>query len=593
MRQMGPLTVLLCTLLAVPSAWGDVLLLKGGQRLEGDVVDKGKAVEIKVGENTLLIPKTEIQKHVPSIAVLTAEAEKIHTEAREFYQQAIKPDVDVKTGNEMLRKGLDLLRKATDLYQEAREVYPEEKQAILDAATVKLLQEMRLYRDKMGSEIAKGITPTPVPAEPRPEPVPEAKAATPAPRSPAPAKPARPELLDLLPLAKAGDIEAMVAAGLILEIEEWKATEAVKWFRTAADKGHLRAQVHLGLLALEGRGRKPDAKEAQSWLLKAEAKDEPLAKVYLAQMWVDGTAGSRSLHKADALCERAAVGLRKDVLAGDAESMTALGWMHLEGLGVPQSGEKALEFLRGAAAQGEVRALMILGLAFDQGRTVPQNRAEAVKAYRQAAERGYAPAQAAYGEIHTTNYYRTKNPGVDTKLAHQWFQKSAAQGNPTGQWLLGWQSAEGTETAKDPKEAFRLWNEALPVAGAKLRAQILEDFGFCNYSGLGIPKDFKTAGKYWKESADLGNVMAQSSMGWYADTQTHNLTEAIHWYELAARRNDPEALMAMGGFNRDGRGLPKSLPEAERWYAVAVQVGVKEAADKLRQVQQERAAGKR
>lgn len=589
------LGVLLC-LFGSSGASADVLLLKGGQRFEGDVVDTGKAYEIKISGSTLSFPKSEVAKRVPSIDALTADAEKIHTEARELYGHAIKPETDLKTANEELHRGVELLRKAADLYQEAREFYSEGKQALLDAATVKLLQEMRLYRDKMSSEIAKSIAPNPTPEEPKPLPGPEPRSPQPdlpAPKPAAPAKPAKPDLVQLRTKANAGDVEAMYAAALILEVGDWAAQEATQWFRSAADKGHLRAQVHLGMLALEGRGRRPDVKEAQVWLGKAEAKGEPLANVVLARMWFDGTAGARSLHRADALCERALATLRKDVLGGDPESMTALGWMHLEGLGTNRSGERAIEFLRAAGEQGDVRALVLLGQMFDQGRGVGADRAEAVKAFRTAAERGFAPAQWAYAEIHSTNHDRRENSGRDLKLARQWFQNAAKQGYPEGLSWFGSYLIEGVEGPKDSKEGFRLWTEALKTAGVKVRAQVLNSFGYCYYAPMGTTKDLKEAVKYWKEGAELGDAMAQDSMGWYAENEKRNMTEALRWYELSARQGLGEADMDLGDCYRQGKGVPKNLQEAERWYAMAVQKGVKDAEAKLAKVQQERGAAKR
>jgi hypothetical protein len=586
---------LLLAALAVSPARADVLLLKGGQRFEGDVTDKAKTFEIKVGDSVISIAKGEVLKHIPSIAALSAEAEKLHDQARLLYEEAIKPDTDSKTSNEQLKKGVELLRKAADLYQEAREVYADEKQSILDNATVKLLQEMRLYRDKMSSELAKSIAPTaPAPApESKEKPEAEAKTVTPASAAPAAPKPAKPTLLELLPLAKAGNIDAMYSAGLLFEVEEWKSTEGEKWLRAAADKGHLRAQAHLALMAFEGHGKYPDSKEAQKWLAKADAKNEPMAKVFLAKMLFEGVGGPRSLRRADDLCEKAYPALRMDALGGDPEVLTALGWMHLEGLGAAQNGEKALLFLKGAAELGDVRAMMMIGMMYDTGRGVAANRAEAVKAYHAAAEKGYAPAQAAYAEIHDQNFYRKNNPGLDKKLAREWFLKATAQGHPLGQFWMGWFHIRGYEGPKDEKEGIRLWGEALKTATGKLRLMILNDLGYCAEQGLGGPKSIKEAAKYWQEAADLGHPMSQGNMGWYYDTELRNLTQAFKWYDLAARQGFPKAVMKMGDFCRSGQGTQKNLQEAERWYAVAVQINVTGADTKLKEVQLERAAGKR
>jgi TPR repeat protein len=592
---MNRLILLVFLGLAVP-ADADVLILKGGQRFEGDVVDNGKTYEIKAGTSVISIAKTEVLRHILSIDALTAEAEKLHAEARELYGQATKPDSDLKLANEQLKKGVELLRKAADLYQEAREVYPEEKQSFFDDATVKLIQEMRLYRDKMSSELAKSIEPAPAPPDSKAAatPAPEAKPAAPAPpATPPPAKPVKRDLIELLPLAKSGDLDAMYSAGLILEVEDWKATEATRWFRAAADKGHGKSLVHLGILALEGRGRKPDPKEALSWLQKAEAKNEPLAKVYLARMWSDGVGGPRNLHRADELCERAMPNLLKDAPYGDPEVLSALGWMYLEGLGTAKNGEKALEFLGSAADQGDVRALTTIGMMYDQGHGTAASFADAEKAYRTAAEKGFAPAQEAFAEIHDSNFWRKNNPHMDRKLAREWFLKSANQGYPLGQFWMAWFNIRGHEGPKDEKEGFRLWTEALKGANTKLRTMILNDYGYCCEHGMGTKKDVREAAKYWKESADLGSAMSQYNMGWYNDTELRNVTEAFKYFDLAARQNYPHATFKLGQFYREGRGVAKNLQESERWYAVAAQLNFTGASEKLKEVQAERAAAKR
>ncbi len=591
--RLGVVPLLLA--LVASSAGADVLILKGGQRLEGEVADKGKSYDVRVGDGVLSVAKAEVLRHMPSVDAIHVNAEKLNAQARALYDEATKPDVDPKSANEKLKQGVDLLRKAAELYQEAREVYVDDAYASLDKSMVKLFQEMRLYRDKMSSEIAKPAAPPPAepPAAPKPE---AAKPAEPAPEPAppsAPPAPAKPDAAQLRALAKAGDVEAMYAVGLQLELEDWSAAESAKWLRAAAEKGQLRAQAHLGLLALEGRGRKPDAKEAQAWLLKADARGEPLAKVYLARMHFDGLGGARSLRRADDLCERAATALLPRAMAGDPRSLSALGWMHLEGLGTQQNSERALLLLRNAASKGDVRALMMMGRMFDKGHGVEANRDEALKAYRTAAEKGFAPAQAAFAEMHDSNAWRKNNPFEDRKLAREWFLKAANQGHPLGQFWMGWFHIRGHEGAKDEKEGHRLWGEAMKTATGEVRLMLLNDFGWCHERGVGLPKDMKLAERYWREAAELGHPMSQFNMGFISERELKNPREAFRWFDMAARSGYANACAKIGDLHRAGAVVPKNLLEAERWYAVAVQKGVETASEKLRAVQDERKAAKR
>ena len=91
--------------------------------------------------------------------------------------------------------------------------------------------------------------------------------------------------------------------------------------------------------------------------------------------------------------ERAGRLLRPFAEMGDAGAQSSLGWMYLNGQGVPQSDQDALNWYRNAAEQGYAAAQSGLGWMYLNGQGVPQNDQEALKWYRLAAKQGYAEAQ--------------------------------------------------------------------------------------------------------------------------------------------------------------------------------------------------------
>lgn len=59
--------------------------------------------------------------------------------------------------------------------------------------------------------------------------------------------------------------------------------------------------------------------------------------------------------------------------AGDAKAQARLGWMYLNGDGVPQHNHLAARWYRLSAAQGYGPAQFALGLLYNRGRGVPQD----------------------------------------------------------------------------------------------------------------------------------------------------------------------------------------------------------------------------
>ncbi|MEE9608205.1 MAG: tetratricopeptide repeat protein, partial [Myxococcota bacterium] len=58
-------------------------------------------------------------------------------------------------------------------------------------------------------------------------------------------------------------------------------TEAVKWFRKAADQGHARAQNKLGMMYAHGKGVSEDDTEAVKWYRRAAGQGDAAAQYRL------------------------------------------------------------------------------------------------------------------------------------------------------------------------------------------------------------------------------------------------------------------------------------------------------------------------
>ena len=101
--------------------------------------------------------------------------------------------------------------------------------------------------------------------------------------------------------------------------------------------------------------------------------------------------------------------------------------------------------------------------------------------------------------------------------------------------------------------------------------------GWMYYKGLGVPKDNKTAAKWYTLAAKQGNANAQNSLGRMYKNGTgvpkDNKTSA-EWYTLAAEQGDSNAQYNLGWMYFDGgTGVIKDAVYAFMWATIAVANG--------------------
>ncbi len=153
----------------------------------------------------------------------------------------------------------------------------------------------------------------------------------------------------------------LVGAGYWLEISGYafNKAEALRLFRSAADRGFAPAQYRLAAMYAPGGDLERDDTEAARLFRLAADQGFPAAQY-------------------------------------------ALGNAYRDGRGVAQSFAEAAVFYRLAADQGYSPGQYALGVAYQQGQGVAASRAEAVRLYRLAAQQGDAYAQGALRRLGET-----------------------------------------------------------------------------------------------------------------------------------------------------------------------------------------------
>ncbi len=185
-------------------------------------------------------------------------------------------------------------------------------------------------------------------------------------------------------------------------------TQAVFWFRKAAEQGEADAQETLGNLYYGGHG--------------------PLSMDHFIDWIMHGR------------YTQAAFWYRKAAEQGDADAQESLGDLYRDGDGVSEDATEAAAWYRKAAEQGDADAQESLGDLYRDGDGVPKDAAEAAALFRKAAEQGNARAQWSLGGL----YLDGQGMPRDYAEAYFWYDLAVA----------------GEQDASDSKQVAKYRDEA-------------------------------------------------------------------------------------------------------------------------------------
>lgn len=250
-----------------------------------------------------------------------------------------------------------------------------------------------------------------------------------------------------------------------------------KYYRTAAEKGSVKAQARLAELCF---GKK-DYAQAAKYAASAAAKDDLDASVLLGKMYCEGKGvgqdraeALRYLKKPAEMGIAYAVNMTGRLLydAGhyaEAEKYLAkaagddpeIQFMRgrIQYLGTDDGSPdyaKAYELLSAAAGSGHTGAMCLIGRMYHRGEGLPQDFSKALQWYRTAAEKGDADAMYQMGSI----YYNGDGVSPDYLEAIRWFKTAAEKGNIVAMQYVSIMYKEGIGVRKNNVEAAK-WRKMI------------------------------------------------------------------------------------------------------------------------------------
>jgi TPR repeat protein len=244
--------------------------------------------------------------------------------------------------------------------------------------------------------------------------------------------------------------------------------------------------------------------------------------------------------------------------------------------------------LKAKAEAGDAAAQLELGLAYHDGKGVPLNDAMAARWIRKSADQGYAPAQNELGIL----YRLGEGVDRDKQESVRWFQFAAAQWNAKAMFNLGaaYYNGDGVEISDD---AACRWfvlaaefgddkaAEAVSRAERELSLDRRRDCYFLVGEmfdlGTTIKQDLTRALHYYEKAAQLGSVSGQVMTATaYLDGRgtAPNPDLARHWSDEAFKSKNAWGAFLKGVMSQQGKGRPRDIGDAIKWYKKAAEAGL-------------------
>lgn len=307
-------------------------------------------------------------------------------------------------------------------------------------------------------------------------------------------------------------------------------TQAIFWYRKAAEQDFAKAQTALGMCYLEGMGVKQDDGQAVYWFQKAAEQ-------------------------------------------GDDEAQYNLGTCLYSGSGVGQDYKQAVEWFQKAAEKGHILAQTLLGNCYLSAQGVEQDLEQAAFWTQKAADQGNAAAQVTMGQL----YEYGSGVKQDYKQAVEWYRKAAEQDYAIAQYNLGVCYTNGTGVTRDYEQAVEWYRKAVEQGYASAQ----DNLGICYREGLGVKQDYKQAAYWFQKAAEQGNAVAQVNLGdcyeYGYDGIEQDDEKAFYWYQQSANQGNDIAQFNLGECFLYGEGTAKNREMAIFWLRQAEVQGNKNA----------------
>jgi len=213
---------------------------------------------------------------------------------------------------------------------------------------------------------------------------------------------------------------------------------------------------------------------------------------------------------------------------GDAKSMTLLGELYANGLGVPKNDAKAAEWYKLAADRGDSNAMFALAMFALDGRAGARDRQASAKWLAAAAKLGHPTAAYDLALLYVEGQLFPQ----DFSRASELLRVAAQAGSADAQYALGTFYKEGRGVPKDMHQAVQLWAQA--ALADNTDAQV--EYAIALYNGDGVDPNREAAAAIFRKAAHHGSAIAQDRLArilFSGVGEAANPVEATKWHLIS------------------------------------------------------------
>lgn len=340
-------------------------------------------------------------------------------------------------------------------------------------------------------------------------------------------------------------------------------TDAVEWYKQAADQGHLLAQCMLFFYDAQDNSEL-NKKEIKRWYHKVMQHENANDKINLCIKQIESDDWKK---------------VTRDFQFGFYLILAKLGCVPAQ-IALAQAHHYsdrniAKSWYLKAAEQGSAEALYQLAMncqdyIFKYSNMTPED----VVWLRKAAEQGHSEAQYRLGCC------INESDNVHNKEAAGWLLRAAEQGNANAQILIGQRYLEGNGVPLDFKEAVKWFRKAL--SSDERAVYFLQD---CYENGYGVPtiggipdllaerirkikdreyeqkeREFERRNRYISYYEYLKNEEEKEVITIGVDGET------VNWYFKDACLGNVSAMCSLAQCYEKALGVKRNMDEAKKWY---------------------------
>jgi hypothetical protein len=242
----------------------------------------------------------------------------------------------------------------------------------------------------------------------------------------------------------------------------------------------------------------------------------------------------------------------------NTDSQFYLGMIYFYGKGVDVNYDTASRYFMLASERSHQRAMHYLAQCYLKGLGVHRNVDKAIKLEVYAA---------------ATEKYFTKVSYRKSTIAGQDFEKNIKLEQQVNRRTTQ-RTGEADNAEIDSSNKTRAVLESFLDETARGKSAVAYLVGLTSSDIESKPPDIEEREEWFRQSANEGNVNAQTSLGviyFLGDGVLQDFSEAAYWFEMAAEKGSKEAQFMLGNLYSSGFGVPVDYTKAAALYARAVE----------------------